>query len=139
MYSVHLFCIRWFIYFRKFFFHKFDYFWNQVPILNYWFHCVDIFYIKFRFCETLTVISFVTRNLLIETLCKLRTSMCWFTLYLHMLCLGASVNSNVLYIPLYCVSHSIDICTIAIKVIRNLHPVSTNLIADILYFNDNIM
>ena len=34
------------------------------------------------------------------------------------------------------VSHSIDICTVAIKSIRNMHVVSTNQIADILNFND---
>ena len=34
------------------------------------------------------------------------------------------------------VSHSIDICTVAIKNIRNMHAVSTNQIADILHFND---
>ena len=34
--------------------------------------CVDIFYIKFRFCETFTVVNSVTRILLIETLCKFR-------------------------------------------------------------------
>ena len=36
-----------------------------------------------------------------------------------------------------CVSHSIDICTVAITNIRNMHAVSTNQIADIFYFNDN--
>ena len=51
-----------------------------------------------------------------------------------------SANSNVLYIPprLSAFSHSIDICTIAIKNVRNMHPVSTNQIADILNFNDNV-
>ena len=38
---------------------------------------------------------------------------------------------------LSCVSYSIDICTVAIKNIRNMHAVSTNQIADILHFNDN--
>ena len=37
---------------------------------------------------------------------------------------------------LSCVSHFIDICTVAIKYIRNMHAVSTNQIADILHFND---
>ena len=37
---------------------------------------------------------------------------------------------------LSCASHSIDICTVAIKNIRNVHAVSTNQIADILHFND---
>ena len=40
--------------------------------------------IKFRFCETFTVINSVIRILLIETLYKLRTIKCWFSLYLHM-------------------------------------------------------
>ena len=35
-----------------------------------------------------------------------------------------------------CVSHSIDICTVALKNIRNMQAVSTNQIADILHFND---
>ena len=34
------------------------------------------------------------------------------------------------------VSHSINIYTIAIKSIRNIHAVSTNQIADILHFGD---
>ena len=37
---------------------------------------------------------------------------------------------------LSCVSHSIDICTVVIKNIRNMYFVSTNQIADILCFND---
>ena len=37
---------------------------------------------------------------------------------------------------LSCVSHSIDICTVAIKNIRNMHAVSTNQIAVIFHFND---
>ena len=43
--------------------------------------CIDIFFIKFRFCETFTVINSVTRTLLVY---KFRTINCWFTLYLHM-------------------------------------------------------
>ena len=38
---------------------------------------------------------------------------------------------------LSCVSHSIDICTVAIKNIRNMYAVLTSQIADILHFNDN--
>ena len=38
---------------------------------------------------------------------------------------------------LFCVSRFIDICTVAIKNIRNMHAVSTNQIADVLHFNDN--
>ena len=37
---------------------------------------------------------------------------------------------------LSCISHSIDICTVGNKNIRNMHAVSTNHIADILHFND---
>ena len=37
---------------------------------------------------------------------------------------------------LSCVSQSNDICTAAIKNIRNMHAVSTSQIADILHFND---
>ena len=37
---------------------------------------------------------------------------------------------------LSCVSHSIDICTVAIQNIKNMHAVSTNEIADILHFNN---
>ena len=33
--------------------------------------------------------------------------------------------------------HSIDICTIKTKNIRNMHAVLTNQITDIWYFNDN--
>ena len=40
---------------------------------------------------------------------------------------------------LSCVSHSIDICTVAIKNIRNMRAVSTNQIADILHFNDRVL
>ena len=47
-----------------------------------------------------------------------------------------SVNSNVLCI-LPSISHSIDICTGAIKNIRNVQAVSTNQITDILHFNDD--
>ena len=38
---------------------------------------------------------------------------------------------------LSCVLHFIDICTVAIKNIRNMHGVSTNQITDLLHFNDN--
>ena len=38
---------------------------------------------------------------------------------------------------LSCVSHSIDICTVAIKNIKNMHAVSTFQMEDILHFNDN--
>ena len=35
-------------------------------------------------------------------------------------------------------SHSIDICTVPIKNIKNMHAVSTNQIADILHFNNKV-
>ena len=38
---------------------------------------------------------------------------------------------------LSCVSHYINICTVTIKNIRNMHAVSTNQIANILHFNNN--
>ena len=60
--------------------------------------------------------------LLIETLCNFRAIKCWFILYLQS-----------------CVSHSIDICTVAIKNIRNMHAGSTNQIADILHYNDKFL
>ena len=103
-------------------------------LLSCWFHCVDIFYIKFRFRETFTVINSVTRILLIETLYKFRTIMCWFTL-----CKYKFVKFKCFVCPasISCVSHSIHTCTVAIKSIRNMHAVSTNQIADILHFNDN--
>ena len=44
-----------------------------------------------------------------------------------------------LFASLSCVSHSIDICTVAIKNIGNMHAVLTNRIADILQSNDNKM
>ena len=50
LYSM-VFCRRGF--FSNALFRTFDYFWKH--LLNHWFHCVGIFYIKFRFCETLTV------------------------------------------------------------------------------------
>ena len=40
---------------------------------------------------------------------------------------------------LSCVSHSIYICTVAIKNIRNMHVFSTKQIADILHFNDKFV
>ena len=48
---------------------------------------IDVFYMKFRFCETYKIANSVTRNLLIETLSNFRTikeAKCWFTLYLRM-------------------------------------------------------
>ena len=39
---------------------------------------------------------------------------------------------------LSCVSYYIDICTVAIKNIKNMYAVSTSQIADILHFKDNV-
>ena len=52
-------------------------------ILSCWFHCVDVFYIKFRFGETHRVTNSVTRILIIETLPNIRTIKSWFTIYIH--------------------------------------------------------
>ena len=57
-------------------------------LLSCWFHCVDIFYIKFRSCETFTVTNSEAMLLLIETLSNWRTIKCWFILYLHIYVLG---------------------------------------------------
>ena len=75
------------IYFRMFC-SKHSITFENMYLLSCWFHCVDIFYIKFRFCETYTVTSSVTKNLLIETLSNFRTIKCWFTRYLDMYVLG---------------------------------------------------
>ena len=48
------------------------------------------------------------------------------------------LNSNLYPFKLSCVSHAIkNICTAAIKNIRNMQSVSTDQIADALHFNDN--
>ena len=57
-------------------------------LLSRWFHCVDIFHIKFRSCETFTVTNSGAMLLLIETLSYFRAIKCWFILYLHMCVLG---------------------------------------------------
>ena len=51
--------------------------------------------------------------------------------------LGSCKFKCFLYPASFPVSHSIDICTVAIKNIKNMHAVSTNQLADILHFNDN--
>ena len=95
---------------------------NMYP-LSCWFHCVDIFWIKYGFGETGTATNSMTRILLIETQSNFRTIKC---------CVIKCYPSQ-----LSCVSHSINIFTLAIKNIRNMHAVSTNQIADFLHFNDN--
>ena len=39
---------------------------------------------------------------------------------------------------LTCVLHSADVCTVAIKNIKNMHTDSANRTVDILYFNDKV-
>ena len=53
-------------------------------LLSCRFHCVDIFYINFRFCKTFTITNSGAILLLIETLSSFRTMRCWFILYLQM-------------------------------------------------------
>ena len=59
---------------------------------------------------------------------------------LHMYVLGWYKFRCFVYpASLSCASHSFEICTVAIKNIRNMHAVSTNQIADILHFNDKLL
>ena len=113
-------------------------------LLRCWFHCDDAYYFKFRLCELFTVINSVTTIFLNEMRYKFTTIKCWLTLYLHMCVLYSMAFRNQSIIEFFvdpiqisCVSHSVDICTVAIKNIRNMHVVSTSQIADILHFNDN--
>ena len=53
-------------------------------LLSCRFHCVDIFNINFRSCETFTLTNSGAILLLIETLSNFRTMKCWFILYLQM-------------------------------------------------------
>ena len=106
-------------------------------LLSCRFHCVDIFYIKFRSCETFTVTNSGAIILLIETLSYFRAIKCRFILYLQMYSLGqCKLKCCVNPAQLSYVSHSIDICTVAIKNIRNMYAVSTYQLADILHFNN---
>ena len=57
-------------------------------LLSCWFHCVDIFYINFRSCETFTVTNSGAILLLIETPSNFKNIKCWFILYLQMYVLG---------------------------------------------------
>ena len=113
------------IYFRIFFSKLWITFENMY-LLSCWFHCDDIFYIKLRFCETCTIANSVTRILLIETLFNFRTLSP--DLPITFTCMSYVSAS------LSCVSHSIDICMVAIRYIRNMCVVSTNQIADIFLF-----
>ena len=109
--------------------HIFYYFWKYIPtklLVSLCWH----FFIQFRFSQTFTVIKFMTTMLWMKIMSKFRTIRCWSALSSVTL---VSVNSINLYFPIYilCISHSIDICTVAIKNIWNKHAASTNLIADI--------
>ena len=53
------------IYFRRFCSKQLIIF-VKTYLLSCRFHCIDIFYIKFRFCEAVIVVNFVTRILLIK-------------------------------------------------------------------------
>ena len=81
MYSVNLFCTEWSfasICFRMFC-SKHSSTLEHTYLLSSWFHCVDIFYIKFKFREIFTVMHSVTWILLIETLDKcIINYKCWF-------------------------------------------------------------
>ena len=58
---------------------------------------------------------------------------------LHMYVIGYCKFKYFVYpASLFYVLHSTDICTVAIKNIKNMHAVSTNQNADILRFNDNL-
>ena len=91
LYSVHLFGIWWSFaidFFFRMFYSKHSITFENMYLLSFWFRCVDIYYIKFRFCETYTVTSSPTRNVLTETLSNFRTIKCWFTRYLDIYVLG---------------------------------------------------
>ena len=60
----------------------------------------------------------------------------WSTLYLDVYVLDSyKLKYFVFSAKILCVSHLIDICTVGIKTIKNMHTVSTDQIADILHFN----
>ena len=101
-------------------------------LLNCRFHCVGMFYTNFRSCETFTVKKSRAILSLIEPLSNFRNVKYWFILYLQGYILGqCKFKCIVCPTRLSCNSHSIDICTVAIKNIKNMHAVSTNQIADI--------
>ena len=52
---------------------KIQLFFKNTYLLSYWFHCVDIFYMKFKSFNVFTVINSLTKTLLIEILHKFRT------------------------------------------------------------------
>ena len=112
-------------------FQTFHYFWHvptKLSISLCW-----LFFTNFRSCETFTEKKSRAILLLIEPLSNFRTIKCWFILYLQGYILGQCKFKCIVYpTRLSCNSHSIDICTVAIKNIKNMHAVSTNQIADIL-------
>ena len=57
-------------------------------LLSCRFHCVDIFYINFRSCETFTITNSGAILLLIEAPSNFKNIKCWFALYLQMYVLG---------------------------------------------------
>ena len=75
-----------------------------------------------------------------EILGKFRTIKCWFTLYLHLSILRLCKFKYFAFLPkLSSVLNCVDICNEAIKNIRNMDAVLTNVLtnetADILRFN----
>ena len=67
---------------------------ENMYLLSCWFHCVDVFHIRFRFCETYIVANSIIRILLIEALSSfwtIKKAKCWFT---YICTYSVSVNSN---------------------------------------------
>ena len=77
-----IFFCNWFIYFGLFCSkHSIDF--ENMYLLSCWFHCVDVFYMKLRFCESYKVVNSVNGILLIEALSNFTTikeAKWWFTL-----------------------------------------------------------
>ena len=95
LYSLHLFCTRSVegflqsIYFGMFL-SKHSITFENTYLLSCWFHCVDIFYINYRFCETSTVINSVARIFLIETFSwsnRIPTQLCFSLVLIQMFCI----------------------------------------------------
>ena len=108
-------------------------------LLNCRFHCVDIFYINFRSCETFTVTNSGAILLLIETLSNFRTMKCWFDPIPTNACFRLvqiqmfSISCLAfLRFTFYWYLHGSK------KNIKNTHAVSTNQIADSFHFNDKV-
>ena len=140
MYIANFPCTRWSFEIDLFWnvlFQTFYYFWKHGHTRYPRTYCVDLIYIEFRFCETFIVRDSVIRIFLIETLYKFRTMKDWFFPYLHMYVLVKHKFRCFVYpTSLSCVSQFIDICTVAIKSIRNTHAVPLNKIGNISHFND---